>query len=48
MKMRRLLMVGVVGVAVIFLAGQALAEPITINWWHCHERRPGRSSCNDD
>ena len=34
MKMRRLLMVGVVGVAVMFFAGQALAEPVTINWWH--------------
>ena len=34
MKMPRLFMVGVVGVALIFLAGQALAEPITINWWH--------------
>jgi len=34
MKMRRLLIIGAVGIAVIFFAGQALAEPITINWWH--------------
>ncbi len=34
MKMRRLLMVGVFGIAAIFFAGQAIAEPITINWWH--------------
>ena len=34
MKISRFLMVGVVGIALIFLAGQALAEPITINWWH--------------
>ena len=34
MKMRRLLMVGVFGIAVIFFTGQAIAEPITINWWH--------------
>ena len=34
MKMRRILMVGVIGIALIFLASQALAEPITINWWH--------------
>ena len=35
MKMLRLLMVGVfVGVALISFAGQALAGPTTINWWH--------------
>ena len=34
MKMLRFLMVGVVGAVLMFLAGQALAEPITINWWH--------------
>ena len=33
-KMPRLLMVGIVGVALIFFAGQALAGPATINWWH--------------
>jgi sn-glycerol 3-phosphate transport system substrate-binding protein len=27
-------MVGVFGIAAIFFAGQAIAEPITINWWH--------------
>ena len=32
--MRRLLMISVIGVAAIFFAGQAMAEPITINWWH--------------
>ncbi len=32
--MRRLLITGLVGVAVIFFVGQALAETVTINWWH--------------
>jgi len=34
MKMSKLLMAGVVGVAFMLWVGQALAEPVTINWWH--------------
>ena len=34
MKTPRFFMAGVVGIAFTFLAGQALAKPITINWWH--------------
>jgi sn-glycerol 3-phosphate transport system substrate-binding protein len=42
MKIRRLLLVvGVVAVAAFF-SGQALAEPITINWWHAMKGARGK------
>lgn len=34
MKLRKLLQVLVITVATVFFAGQVLAAPVTINWWH--------------
>jgi len=42
MKTRKLIMVIAVAVAVVFLAGQAIAEPITINWWHAMRGARGK------
>jgi len=34
MKLRKPLLVFVIAVATVFLAGQIMAAPVTINWWH--------------
>ncbi len=46
MKTRKILMVAAVAVAVVFFAGQAIAEPITINWWHAMRGARGKVADN--
>jgi len=46
MKTSKLLMIVVVSVAVVFLAGQVMAAPITINWWHAMRGARGKVADN--
>jgi len=42
MKARKLLMAIAVAASLVFLAGQVMAEPITINWWHAMKGARGK------
>jgi len=42
MKVRKLLMIIAVAASLVFLAGQVMAEPITINWWHAMKGARGK------
>ena len=42
MKIRRMIVVAAIIVFTVFFVGQAMAEPITINWWHAMKGARGK------